>query len=74
MRPAPALLLLASLGLLAPRLGSPARDKYPFLAEDRREVADRGEFFVTKEKLKHVLFVFFNEETEPEEAFALQWG
>lgn len=48
-------------------------ERYPYLVEEYREIADRGEFFITKEKVKIVLFIFYNTHEEPEESRILQW-
>jgi hypothetical protein len=47
-------------------------ERYPYITENKREIANRSEYFVTKEKLKYILFIFYNPVEETEKAGILK--
>ena len=47
-------------------------EKYPYLKERVKTITDWGEYFITKEESKYVLFIFYNIKEESDNAKILK--
>ena len=46
-------------------------EKYPYLNQLKKEIESRSEFFISKEKLKYILFIFHHPGEEIQESSIL---